>query len=202
MIIKCIIFAVKDTNMGKIFFTSDLHFNHDREFVWGDRGFKIVEEMNEAIVLNWNSVIDEDDTVYVLGDLMLGGDDGTKNGVGLLKCLNGHKRVVLGNHDSDRRINEYMKIDGIESISWAEMIKYNGRRFFVTHFPCETSNMESDPKACIINIHGHTHSKEKFEHGKPYQYNCALDAHGNKPVSIDEIIEDFHKEIEKYQGQL
>lgn len=63
MIIKCIIFAVKDTNMGKIFFTSDLHFNHDREFVWGDRGFKIVEEMNEAIVLNWNSVIDEDDTV-------------------------------------------------------------------------------------------------------------------------------------------
>ena len=30
-----------------LFFTSDWHFNHDREFVWKQRGFSSVDEMNE-----------------------------------------------------------------------------------------------------------------------------------------------------------
>ena len=50
-----------------IFLTSDLHFNHDREFVWKVRGFTSVQEMNETIVKNWNSVVNPDDDVYVLG---------------------------------------------------------------------------------------------------------------------------------------
>ena len=35
--------------MSKIWFTSDLHFCHDRDFIYGPRGFKSVQEMNEAI---------------------------------------------------------------------------------------------------------------------------------------------------------
>ena len=34
----------------KIWFTSDLHFNHDKEFVVQARGFETVEEMNKAIL--------------------------------------------------------------------------------------------------------------------------------------------------------
>ena len=37
-----------------VFLTSDLHFNHDREFVWKVRGFDSVQEMNEAIIKNIN----------------------------------------------------------------------------------------------------------------------------------------------------
>lgn len=36
--------------MSKIFLTSDLHFNHDREFIYGPRGFKSVEEMAEEML--------------------------------------------------------------------------------------------------------------------------------------------------------
>ena len=43
--------------MAKDWITSDLHFCHDREFVWETRGFQNVEEMNEAIVERFNSVI-------------------------------------------------------------------------------------------------------------------------------------------------
>ena len=57
--------------MGKIWLTSDLHFGHDREFIWGPRGFKNVHEMNEAIIKNWNTAVAPEDEVYVLGDLML-----------------------------------------------------------------------------------------------------------------------------------
>ena len=32
--------------MADIWFTSDLHFGHDREFVWKVRGYKDVKDMN------------------------------------------------------------------------------------------------------------------------------------------------------------
>ena len=54
--------------MGKIFLTSDLHFGHDREFVWKVRGYNSVEEMNEAQVRKWNETVSENDSVYILGD--------------------------------------------------------------------------------------------------------------------------------------
>jgi calcineurin-like phosphoesterase family protein len=32
--------------MGNIYLTSDLHFGHDREFVWKVRGYDSVQAMN------------------------------------------------------------------------------------------------------------------------------------------------------------
>ena len=48
---------------GKIFLTSDTHFGHDREFLWGPRGFRSSIEHDEAVIANWNSVVGEDDDV-------------------------------------------------------------------------------------------------------------------------------------------
>ena len=42
--------------MSKIFLTSDTHFGHDREFLWGPRGFRSSIEHDEAVIANWNSV--------------------------------------------------------------------------------------------------------------------------------------------------
>ena len=58
--------------MSNIFFTSDLHFCHDREFIWGSRGFSSCDEMNNTIIERWNNTVTDYDIVYVLGDLMLG----------------------------------------------------------------------------------------------------------------------------------
>ena len=67
-----------------IYFTSDLHINHDRGFIYEPRGFKSVGEMNEAIVARWNSIVEPDDTIYLLGDAMLGGPN-SENGLNYLK---------------------------------------------------------------------------------------------------------------------
>ena len=56
----------------QVYVTSDLHFGHDREFIWKARGYNSVDEMNEDYVHKWNITVDNDDDVYVLGDLMLG----------------------------------------------------------------------------------------------------------------------------------
>ena len=58
--------------MANIWFTSDLHLGHDRDFVWGARGFNTLEEMEQAIVERINSKVQPEDYVYLLGDSMLG----------------------------------------------------------------------------------------------------------------------------------
>ena len=51
-----------------IYFSSDLHFLHDRAFIWGARGFESVDEMNEEIIKRFNEVVQSDDTLYLLAD--------------------------------------------------------------------------------------------------------------------------------------
>ena len=69
----------------QIYVTSDLHFGHDREFIWKARGYNSVDEMNEDYVHKWNITVDNDDDVYVLGDLMLG----DKSNIEFIKRLKG-----------------------------------------------------------------------------------------------------------------
>ena len=46
--------------MSKIWLTSDLHFLHNKEFLYKPRGFDSVEEMNEAIIERHNVLVEED----------------------------------------------------------------------------------------------------------------------------------------------
>lgn len=57
--------------MSKVWITSDLHIGHNREFVYEYRGFASCEEHDAVLVENWNSLVAEDDIVYILGDVML-----------------------------------------------------------------------------------------------------------------------------------
>lgn len=85
-----------------IWITSDTHFFHDKDFIWKVRGFNSIEEMNEKIIQNWNSVIKDDDIVYHLGDVYLNAEYASIYKI--LKELKGQKYLAYGNHDTDARI--------------------------------------------------------------------------------------------------
>ena len=58
-------------NTCNTYITSDLHLGHNQPFVYEPRGFSSIEEHDAAIIENINKVVGENDTLYILGDLML-----------------------------------------------------------------------------------------------------------------------------------
>lgn len=180
-----------------IFFTSDLHFSHNRLFVYEPRGFSSIEEMNKEIVNRWNDIVEPADTVYVLGDLMLVNND---EGMEYLSQLNGSIYVVLGNHDTNRRIELYNSLDNVTILGYGDILKYKKYHFYLSHYPTITANNEDADaplRKYVINLFGHTHQKEHFYNGNPLMYNVGMDAHDCYPICIDEIIEEIRAEHHK-----
>ena len=175
-----------------IYFTSDLHLDHDKDFIYKERGFDDIHSHNLAILNNWNSVVTPDDTVYVLGDLMLGDNS---VGMSILKQLNGAIYIILGNHDTQTRKDMYLECPNIIEICYATQIKYKGYNFYLSHYPTLTANLdESAPiKARVINLCGHSHIKNRFKDmDKGLIYHVEIDCHNNFPISLDEILFDIN----------
>ena len=173
------------------YFTSDLHIGHDKDFIWNARGFSSIEEHDTQILLRWNEVVSPEDTVYILGDLCMGGNEYEWNRI--YKVLNGEKIFIIGNHDTANKIDKYVFDYGMICMGHASLYRYSKKyQFYLSHYPTYTANYE-DKKHPLINLHGHTHQKTKFFNNNPYMYNVALDAHNCTPVSIEQIIKDIKK---------
>ena len=180
--------------MSKIFFTSDLHFGHDKDFIWRARGFNSIEEMNESIIERWNSVVANTDTVYILGDIYMNGDENAS----WCEKLNGWKYIIRGNHDTDNKMDKIKFWFDVLPIKYADMIKHKKWHFYLSHYPTMMGNRDDQKK--LWNLSGHTHTKDKFEYGEHKVYNVGMDAHNCYPVEIEKIIEATglnQEEIEK-----
>ena len=183
-----------------IFFTSDLHFGHDRKFLFKPRGFSSIEEHDETIIKNWNNVVTDDDVVYIIGDVIMGDQDA---GIEKLKRLNGEKVIIRGNHDTDCKVMKYTDVVERKPL-WADIIRYYKYRFYLSHHPTITSNMEKGEPITrhLINLFGHTHSKDKFYMDMPFMYNVALDAHDCTPVCVEDVIKDITDKVSECKKYL
>ena len=183
-----------------IFLTSDLHLFH-KDFIFKPRGFESAEAMNAAIEQNWNDIVSDDDDVYILGDLIFKGENNSlDSAMEIVRRLKGRKHIILGNHDGNMKIPLYKNEKSIVDVEGAKYFWYKGRQYYLSHFPSITVDLEIEkkPKEWIINFYGHTHKKEKFYNGLPFMYNVSLDAHENRPVSIEEAISDIKQQIQSY----
>lgn len=181
--------------MGKIFVTSDWHFCHEKDFLFGPRGFKNQFEMNDAIVKNHNELVDADDDVYVLGDCILNDNE---LGIKLIKSLKGKIHIILGNHDSKARIELYRGCHNVVEICYATPLKYKNYNFYLSHYPTLCGNHdEGKPlERRVISLCGHTHTADKFlDWDKGLIYHVEMDAHDCKPVLLDNIIEDIKEKV-------
>ena len=79
------------------YYIADLHFGHRNIISLCNRPFDNVKEMNQKLIKNWNSVVNDKDNVYIVGDLFFKFQD-IEN---ILASLKGKKRLIIGNHDTD-----------------------------------------------------------------------------------------------------
>lgn len=176
--------------MSKIFLVSDWHLCHDQKFVWQERGFQSVDEMNEAIVERHNSLVSNEDDVYVLGDLMLNDNE---KGMELFNQMNGNFHIIRGNHDTDSRIKLYEENPRVVEIVWSTEIRLGKNKFILSHWPTLVANGEE--KHGPRNLHGHTHQKENLSELGKFNYHVGMDSHNCYPVLLDTIIEDLKQSL-------
>jgi calcineurin-like phosphoesterase family protein len=153
-----------------IFFTSDTHLGHTNIIRYCNRPFASIEEMDETIINNWNNVVDDNDTVYHLGDFSFG------NPYHYKKRLKGRIELIAGNHDFKY---ECRKI--FDRVYELHTIKIENKTIVLCHFA-----MRVWPKSHFNawHLYGHSHGMlEPF--GK--SFDVGVDGNNFTPVSFETI---------------
>ena len=178
-----------------IYITSDLHLGHDKNFIYGPRSFNSFEENANVIFNIFKEVLTSQDDLYILGDILVGPDSDYY--LGYISALPAKVHLLWGNHDTDRRKQMFSNLSNVvETLGCGSMLKYGKWHFLLSHYPTITANYDDYDKplkARIWNLHGHTHSKDKFQYMRKglQSYNVAVDAHDCFPVNIEQIINDI-----------
>lgn len=157
----------------KYFIISDTHFGHANIIKYCNRPFADVEQMDKALIKNWNSVVSNSDMVIHLGDVGLGNKQYVKN---ILSQLNGRKILIKGNHDNWS--DEFYKEAGFEYVSRYPIIWNNF--FMLSHAPLQLS--ETTP---YFNYYGHVHNDEKYRDAATSKCVC-VERIGYTPLSLFE----------------
>ena len=134
-----------------IWFTSDNHFFHKK--MTAIRGFASPEEMNEALIANWNRVVKPTDTVYNLGDFSFTNLAKTKE---IKQRLNGVQTLILGNHDEVlyKKRKELVEEGVFKAIHKDLEIRYEGQIIVLHHFAKRVWNRSHHGS---IHLFGHSH---------------------------------------------
>lgn len=194
---------ITGSDINKIWFSSDHHFFHTNILKYCNRPFESVEAMNEALVVNWNSVVKPDDHVYHLGDFCFGNVE-KWNWCLEPGRLNGHIHLILGNHDPERVFREGTLIERFDSIDFQKILIIEGWTVILNHFPFLSFSNNLDHK--VMALSGHTHvgqlssSVESYDTlnamYKPNQYDVGVDNNNFTPVSWTEVKSKVTTQIE------
>lgn len=189
-----------------IFFISDTHFGHEAVIGYSHRPFANVEEMDAALIRNWNSRVTPADTIYHLGDFCFAKRERCE---ALLRQLNGHKFLIAGNHDDTGR----------KAKGWAWVGDMKELRVEVQPPSCDAPPEtgippgEPPPRATqklvlchyamrvwhgshkgVVQLHGHSHGSLgplnlAGYSGNSQQTDVGVDCWGYRPVTFEEIEE-------------
>ena len=109
--------------------------------------------------------------------------------IAYIKRMNGHKHLIIGNHDSDAKIKAYREAGIFESIEYGHRMRFKKYEYLLTHYPTLVWNGE-DPKP-VWNLHGHDHDSIVFHEHLGHCYDVCMEAHNCYPTPMEQI----HAEI-------
>ena len=165
-----------------IYVISDHHFYHSNIINYIRENFSTLSDMHNHIIESHNSVVNPDDIVIFLGDFSF-----KKSYIKEInKRLNGHKYLLLGNHDQNNLLNNFKEI-GFEDC-FINPVRIDDK--YLSHEPlikeeATTINLSILIKEFInygsYNYHGHIHETTDF--GSSYINTCC-EVIDYKPIFI------------------
>lgn len=168
------------------YFIADMHFGHKNVLKLCNRPFKTIEEMNNVIIKCWNDRVRKNDDVYILGDMFFRCEDPES----ILSILNGHKHLILGNHDG------WVQKQGLQKyfISIDNYLEFSdGKNYFIlSHYPMLSYHHEMRKNTYMI--HGHIHADTNIDlfpilRTRERILNAGVDINDFTPVTLEELIE-------------
>lgn len=169
-----------------IYYTADLHLGHENIINMCSRPFSSIDEMNAGLIDNWNSVVSDEDTVYILGDLIF---RSSISGKPYLRKMKGKKHLILGNHDH-KWIKNITLDEYFESVNYYLEIKDDDNRISLCHYPMLSWGGASKGSYLVF---GHIHNSKdglafetlmKMDHA----LNAGVEVNCYKPVTLSELI--------------
>ena len=181
--------TIKYDSGERLWFTSDTHWHHSRIIEFCNRPFTSIEEMNEKLIENWNSVVKPGDTVFHLGDFCFGGSQAWNS---ILDQLNGNILLIKGNHDEKSLRQGYML--RFKWVGYQLHLLIEDRSIYLNHFPflCYGGTYHDNP---TWQLFGHVHSGpgangkdiDRLQYLFPTQYDVGVDNNNFTPVSFEQI---------------
>lgn len=167
------------------YYIADEHLGHANIIRLSHRPFNDVDIMDKALINNWNSVITDDDDVYILGDLIF---KTTKGYDYYLKQLKGRKHLIVGNHDikmlKQQGIKQYF-----ESIN--DMLTVNDGLYTIVlcHYPmAEWNGFFRNVYHFFGHIHNNINATSEIMDKIPKAFNVGADIIGFIPRTAEQII--------------
>ncbi len=164
------------------FLVSDTHFGHHGvcKFTNADgskmRPWDNIEEMDEALVKNWNEAVRPKDKVYHLGDVVI-----NRRALPIMERCNGDKVLIKGNHDIFRLVEYARYFRDIRAYHVLD-------RFTMSHIPVHPGSLGR----FWANVHGHLHSGNVMlpDNTRDLRYLCVcVEQTGYRPISLEEVKE-------------
>lgn len=164
-----------------IYFTSDTHFSHRNILKYCNRPFTSIEEHDETLITNWNSVVTTKDTVYHLGDFGFGS---SKKLYELSLQLNGTIYLIQGNHDratvKSPCKDRFEWIKDLHKLTCQE--KGNTYQFILCHYAMRSWNKSYWG---VPHLYGHSHGTLPFYKNS---LDVGVDCNNFYPVNIKQVL--------------
>lgn len=168
------------------FYTADLHFGHKGVILYDQRPFADVQEMDGVLISLWNSRVQKDDDVYVIGDFCYRSD---QEPGWYLQQLKGKKHLIVGNHDGNL-MNDEKAMSYFESVDKMLFIADNKERICLCHFPIAEWNGFYKG---AWHIYGHIHNKKEetyqFMRTRDKALNAGCMINNFAPANFKELVE-------------
>lgn len=203
-------FNIIETPELKVWFTSDWHLGHQRNFVWEVRGYKSPEDHTSNIIETTNKLVREGDILFNLGDFCLNTNEQQFNGyLDRLHCKN--IWCLLGNHNNPHERTIYcperdkLLAPGVKA-NWVYPVKYrnmtyighyhevavNGQFIVLSHYAFQIWNKSHEDSWCLC---GHSHgslptTRPESNYGKILDVGWDL---FKRPLNFSEIKEIMDK---------